>query len=89
MANGQYNYLDKPKVDVYSRLAAGVVQFDETGINDGPSYTTLAFQVTAIGARIEVRSALLSSADLDMRVLYMQAFASGSDSECLHAVFSL
>lgn len=51
LANGQYNYIVKPRFDLYSRLGAGICNFNQTGGNGDVSDNLFAFQVTAIGIR--------------------------------------
>jgi hypothetical protein len=50
LVNGQFNYIMKPRFDLYSRLGAGICNFNQTG-GGNTNDNIFAFQVTAIGVR--------------------------------------
>lgn len=52
MANGQYNHIIRPRFDLYSRLGAGICNFNQSGGGMGNSNDNVfAFQITALGIR--------------------------------------
>ena len=51
MANGQYNHIIRPRFDLYSRLGAGICNFNQSGGMGNSNNNVFAFQITALGIR--------------------------------------
>ncbi|MBO9566442.1 MAG: outer membrane beta-barrel protein [Niastella sp.] len=51
MANAQFNHVIRPRFDLYSRLGAGICNFNQSGGMGNSSDNVFAFQVTALGMR--------------------------------------